>query len=172
MKIVNIEAPVFLREVKEHKKIKQKILDSISEMGTFSAKIANDNIMNTDYFLSSSLERKYSNIVFPIIEDHYRGLQEIGYRNVYLDNYWYQQYGKDDTHDWHVHSNCMFSSVYYVDLDEKNPKTSFKCLEREFDIEVSEGYILTFPSYLFHRSKKNDSDYVKTVISFNSNMNW
>ena len=38
----------------------------------------------------------------------------------------------------------------------------------EVPIEVEEGTILTFPSWLIHSSPINTSDKTKTIISFNS----
>jgi gentisate 1,2-dioxygenase len=34
-------------------------------------------------------------------------------------------------------------------------------------IEAKEGDILIFPSYKYHRSKKNNSKKIKTIIAFN-----
>jgi ectoine hydroxylase-related dioxygenase (phytanoyl-CoA dioxygenase family) len=50
------------------------------------------------------------------------------------------------------------------------PKTSFKLFDKsEIEIEMNEGEILIFPSYLEHISKSNKSDKIKTIISFNIN---
>ena len=39
-------------------------------------------------------------------------------------------------------------------------------LDKEFDIDVQEGDILTFPSSYLHCSKPNKSDFTKTIIGF------
>ena len=80
---------------------------------------------------------------------------------------WYQQYKKGDYHGWHRHPNNTFSNVYYVSLPKNSASTSFRYSGKEFEINVKEGQILTFPSYLEHCSKPNPSDQIKTVISFN-----
>jgi ectoine hydroxylase-related dioxygenase (phytanoyl-CoA dioxygenase family) len=87
---------------------------------------------------------------------------------ILLNNVWIQQYEKGDSHGWHTHENCNFSNVYYIDLNGECPKTHFKFRGFEFEIPVKEGQILTFPGYIAHCSKENKSDYVKSVLAFNS----
>ena len=42
----------------------------------------------------------------------------------------------------------------------------------EKGVKAKEGDIITFPAFLFHRSKPNTSKKRKTVISFNSSIFW
>jgi ectoine hydroxylase-related dioxygenase (phytanoyl-CoA dioxygenase family) len=84
-----------------------------------------------------------------------------------VDNYWFQQYKRNDYHSWHIHENGLFSCVYYVDMPNEAPKTTFNILGNETEVSVSEGQVLVFPSYLLHCSKPNKNIKTKTIISFN-----
>lgn len=167
----NINGFVFLSTVPEHNKIKDKILSLISETGKYS-NIFRDvqKISNTDWHVTSSLPRPYIDFVFPIFDLHNQKLMEhVGYNSVDSIDIWYQQYESGDFHTWHTHKRAMFSNIYYVDLPDKSPKTTFKVGSNEFEINIKEGDILSFPSYLIHCSKPNKSNKTKTIISFNSN---
>jgi hypothetical protein len=65
----------------------------------------------------------------------------------------------------------MWTNIYYVDLQEKFPKTELKnYMGQIISYNVEEGDILTFPSIVFHRSNITKQNYKKTVISFNCNI--
>ena len=170
MKNFNLPDCFFISSVKNHNEIKSKILDSISSMGKFSLQTGINNISNTDWHLSSEINRPYYQIIESAILEHISDLKDkFKYKYGKVENYWFQQYHKGDYFDWHVHDGYMFSSVYYVDLHGSSPKTTFILNNKEFFIETKEGDILTFPSFLIHKSNTNQSDNVKTIISFNSN---
>jgi len=82
-----------------------------------------------------------------------------------IQNIWFQQYKEGDEHDWHNHPHTQFSNVYFLELPSTNMKTEFATHP---DINVSEGDVITFPAHLVHRSKPNQSNKRKTIISFNS----
>ena len=170
VRIVEGKCPIFIIKVEDHHLIKNDILNSISMMGKYSVATELQSISNQDWFLPSDKERPYFPIVRPVIENHTKILGGIlNTDNLKIGNFWFQQYQKGDFHSWHVHSNCMFSNVYYVDLDDQNPKTSFRMFGQEIEVDVEEGTIVTFPSFIQHCSKVNQSNNTKTVISYNSN---
>ena len=76
----------------------------------------------------------------------------------------YEEYKNNDFHNWHNHPRVQFTNVYYIELPD-GMKTE---LWGEEDIDVKEGDILTFPSYIFHQSKVNNTNKRKTVVSFNT----
>jgi hypothetical protein len=43
----------------------------------------------------------------------------------------------------------------------------FELFGEAFEIDVKEGVVLIFPSFLKHCSKPNESKHTKTIISFN-----
>jgi hypothetical protein len=170
-----IEQPCwfFIDKIESHEEVKQKVLEAIASMGTHSMYEENQNISNTDWHLLPQVRRPYWNILVPYLKEY---LQKI------VDNYmpvpcnysahtfWFQQYAKGDSHDIHLHDKCTFSSVYYVDLPEGTSKTTFFLGNQEFEVEVEEGDILTFPSSFLHASKPNPVNGIKTVVAFNSDI--
>lgn len=168
----NIDLPIFKITAHNHKILKPLILEAIKNMGTYGVIVEGQQITNTDWHREARIERPYYQHIKSIIEDASEQVRQFfNYKNndIRATNYWYQQYSKGDYHDWHYHGDSTFSCVYYVDLNKDNPKTTFRINRNEFEVEVSEGEVLIFPGFLEHTSKENNSDGVKTIISFNIN---
>lgn len=83
-----------------------------------------------------------------------------------VDYYWFQQYHQNDFHDWHTHTNCQFTNIYYVELPNKELATEIFNHE---PLKIKEGDLVSFPSFWYHRSPKNETNERKTIISFSSN---
>jgi hypothetical protein len=167
-----IEAPahIFVRKANNHLALKPAILQSILSMGEFSYKGGKNCISSTDWHLSGAIARPYMDVIRTPIADHVEVFRrEFGYNSATVVGVWYQRYQHGDFHDWHTHGDCTFSSVYYVELPDSAPKTSFIHNGAEFSVGVEEGDIITFPSYLIHRSSQNLSTEPKTVVAFNLN---
>ena len=91
----------------------------------------------------------------------------------------------DDFNVLHTHPNSYLSSAYYVKAPENCGKFEIECpniakansfpsIEKPNDlnvrvisIDISEGDLLIFPSYLPHKVAKNESGQDRIVISFN-----
>jgi hypothetical protein len=163
---------VFVSDVYEHSDLKYNILTDINKNAVFSVNDPGREIIyNTDFFINRQFNYfKYSEFVSSVFERHNKALSNLlEYEiNIVMSEMWFQQYAPGNFHGWHRHNNCTFSNVYYVDLPATASKTTFKFLGREFDVDVKEGQILTFPSFLCHCSKPNKSSNIKTVIAFNS----
>jgi len=174
MKILKQSVPFILDSVKEHSEMKQPILASIKSMGIHSLiePYKYQEISNTDYHLSQNYRRPYMHLMQAIVIDHLAKASEIldSFTNANLisTSIWFQQYEKNSYHGWHWHEEAQYSSVYYLDLPDGASYTTFKYLDEEYEVAVTEGDILTFPSCIPHCSKPNKSDKVKTIISFNS----
>lgn len=167
--IIMQECPFVKISVSNHKELKPKILDAIGQMGTHSMFYQEQRISNSDWHLNPQTKRPYYEIVYPIIEKHIHSLKtslNMDYELI-VTNYWFQQYEKKDCHPWHTHGACVFSSVYYVELPSDASKTKFRMLGKEFELDVMEGDILTFPSFYEHCSAPNNSNKRKTIVSFN-----
>lgn len=170
----SVPCSFFKTVVKNHKEIKDTILNEINKIGIHSVYNCEERLYNTDFYIDVNTKRVFkqnlSNIILPIIQSHNTALsKKIDVKDIELDNYWYQQYKKNDFHKWHLHRFCVYSNVYYVNLDQSSSRTTFKHLGIEFSIEMEEGEILTFPSFYLHCSHPNQSDNIKTVIAFNTN---
>ena len=162
----------FITTVKDHTQIKNDVMSSIDSMGVHNIIETGQRLLNTDWHLRSDLPRPYWQYTARVVEEHLLSFKEaMGYvEDVLAISFWFQQYGQEDFHAWHTHSRCNFSSVYYVDLPNGASNTSFRIQGQEFEVHVSEGQILTFPSFYSHCSKPNQHG-VKTSIAFNSVFN-
>ena len=86
-----------------------------------------------------------------------------------IEKIWFQQYEEKSLHSYHNHPKANFTNVYFLELPDEQFKTSIKIKDKEYDYEVKEGQIITFPAYILHTSKEN-GNLRKTVISFNSSI--
>jgi ectoine hydroxylase-related dioxygenase (phytanoyl-CoA dioxygenase family) len=160
--------PFYVYDVVNHKKLKCSFLDHISSMENQSLIENGQSISNTDWATPKDIERPYFYLIFPIMQEVIAKVSIAwGMPNLRMLNYWFQQYKKGDYHEWHSHNDALFSCVYYLDMADDNPKTTFNLKGREINIHVSEGQILIFPGFLPHTSKENKTDKTKTIISFN-----
>jgi hypothetical protein len=170
--------PILFFKNPNHERDKQKILDLIEREPSSPIKCCdeencdcNNNISNSDWREPDVGERKYWNEFYSGIKDdlHEVYTKTLLYEQYQIDNYWFQQYNKKDTHDWHWHERCFYANVYFVELPEDAPPTELQIPITGEIIRpnVKEGDILIFPSILRHRSAPNESDKRKTVIAFN-----
>lgn len=163
-----------------HAIMKPQILSAIDKMEVNSIRVEEkkgeygiideaQSIYNSDWYSPREIERPYYPIIQPVFDHICQALKDKYkyHMRLKVDNYWFQQYKTSDFHSWHIHDNGLFSCVYYVELNSESPKTSFNLLGNEENINVEEGQILVFPSYLLHCSKPNQDLKTKTVISFN-----
>ena len=92
---------------------------------------------------------------------------------------------KDDFNVIHTHPNCFLSAAYYVKAPEgcgrfkvEDPNNAKRHLypaisqQNELNVDIAginieEGDLLFFPSYLPHKVGKNESEEDRIVISFN-----
>ena len=170
----DVPSCVYVSEVEDHVNIKHQFLNFLKNIPVFGCKYKQtENLYNSDFYIKSEYkDETYYDLVLPIFKQHMGGLSNLlgyKYENLTIFNIWYQQYAKNDFHDWHRHRNSVFNSIYYVDLPVGASKTTFRFSGKEFQVEIKEGQILSFPSFYEHCSKPNLSDKIKTVIAFNSN---
>lgn len=174
MKTHLLELPIIVKKFDQHQKLKTKILFEIEKMGKHSMHEPHNNqcISNTDWHLHNNYIRPYLDTVSPIFDNIAHELKKdldlVLPQDISITNCWFQQYEHGDYHDWHVHLNCFYSIVYYVELPNAASKTSFNVLGKEIEYDVVEGDILCFPGLIPHRSKCNLSPNRKTVLTANS----
>ena len=168
MEIIDKGVPFIINEAEDHHNIKQLILHQIDEMGKYSFRNNIQSISNTDWHLPPNAKRYYFNTFNTLFNKTNIKLSKVLNMELKLLNYWFQQYEYMDYHNWHVHGDCMFSNIYYLELPKESSKTTFRIMKNEFEIDVKEGQILTFPSCFEHCSKPNFSNERKTVISYNT----
>tara|TARA_B100001121_G_scaffold253122_1_gene229778 strand:- start:674 stop:1276 length:603 start_codon:yes stop_codon:yes gene_type:complete len=94
---------------------------------------------------------------------------------------------KNDFNVLHTHPNCYLSAAYYVKTNKNCGNFEVECpniakrhsfpeldVKNELNlniasIDISDGDLLLFPSYLPHKVGRNESDEDRIVISFNVN---
>ena len=110
---------------------------------------------------------------------------EIEKKNIRITEMWAIINKTNDFNVLHTHPNCYLSSAYYVKapkncgkFEVENPNIAKKhsypeiAQQNELNLEVAsidinEGDLLLFPSYLPHKVTRNKSDQDRIVISFN-----
>jgi hypothetical protein len=175
--INSIECPYIISKLPEHEIIKDEVLKLINECESTQYTFPNDytDISRTDWDVSREVERFYLKPVMqPITKLLQNRFDELGYDEIKIRNIWFQQYNKGSEHGWHVHLGCQWTNVYYLDLPEGSPKTQLlnpMNQDEIIEMDVKEGDVLTFPSFILHRAPRVESDVVKTIISWNSDCN-
>jgi len=157
---------IFISKIKEHLEIKEKLIYNIKNSSFVSF---GKNIL-TDWSIDHNIKRNYSDTFFPIINKYCINIKNKLYEdnsdkiNLTYNNFWFQIYNKDSLHDWHVHGNTQFANVYYLKLPDKKTKTVIKNVP---ELDLEEGDLLTFPSFMLHKSPINENENEKIVIAFN-----
>lgn len=166
-----IQFPVKSTKLKAHDSIKEELLTAINST-TLVENIygPNNNITRCDWGPGRfDPNREWLKVLQFDLNEHLKEwTKSFMYESWTIHEIWFQQYAKNSTHSWHVHS-CNFTSVYYLDLPEETPKTQWidPISGTEHDFDVKEGDIITFPSWTIHRAPINQSDKIKTIISWN-----
>jgi len=166
MDIKEIKSDFIIYDVPDHNNHKAILLDLINEIPTNPY----EKISKTDWNLPQTFERKYLEYFYSHITKNIMDQQQKYFKakSWKIDNAWFQQYQEGSSHGYHNHPSANFTNVYFLELSDPQFKTSIKIGEKEYDYEVKEGQLITFPAHLLHCSKSN-GNLRKTIISFNSN---
>jgi hypothetical protein len=166
----SFNCPIFISKLSNHIEIKNKLLSLISDSPTQTINNNSDNIEKTDFYIDN--DRDYKQFLLPYLTVHmkevFRPLNISGFE---FGNMWFQQYIQDNTHDWHIHGKCHWTNVYFVELIDPLEKTQVSNIynKEQINYNIEEGSILTFPSFLYHKSPSIQSGNRKTIVSFNLN---
>jgi len=172
MKKHKLECAYIISKFEFHKELQSTLLDLISHSNFTSPQNINAevDITRTDWDYSSDMSRQWVQyIARPLMDQLLPMYHELGFDGFKINEIWYQQYLKKSQHGWHTHSS-NFTSVYYLELPADSPKTKlvngFNQSE-VIDLDVEEGDIVIFPSFIIHAAPPNMSDQRKTIISYN-----
>jgi hypothetical protein len=165
-----------VKDFDEHIQTQTNILNLIDENSSDTLvnydSYFTDNIDRLDWSLNTDFSRPWVNVAKPLIESHLLAIADsLGYKNIFIDQIWFQQYIIGNSHGWHTHGS-NFTGVYYLELPEDAPKTQLLNPVNQEEIivpEIEEGKILIFPSYVIHRAPFVNVSSKKTIISFNFN---
>ena len=167
MKINKLSSLYIKTKIVEHSYNKKKLLSLINK-GNFSSF---DNIHRTDWHFDKNTKREYLDLFYKIITPYMDKMcLTMKAKTWRIHNGWFQQYKKNNCHEWHRHAEANFANVYYLELPDKNMITKIKepFTNKLLKIKAKEGDVLTFPAYALHKSEKILSGLTKTIISFNS----
>jgi len=158
--------------LEKHNDIKNKLMTFIAFDRNGRKFIdSGDHLNKTDFFSPREDIPFYYSVFYENAQEYYwEVLDRYCQMNIDLESVWYQQYIKKDTHGWHVHPASSISFVYNLELENSQSSTEFYDRETKqiVQLDVNEGDILTFPSYLIHRSAPLIGKR-KTIISGNYN---
>lgn len=177
MKKHSIDAPYVISNFSQHELIKSKLLSliDVAEFESPKFKTVETDITKSDWFISRNSSRPWlQEIINPLIDDVKLIYSFMGYDTVLIKELWFQQYQQDSQHGWHVHGS-NFTNIYYLELPAGTPKTQIVNPFNQRDVielDVKEGDIVSFPSFIIHRAPKNCSLSRKTIISFNLDIDY
>jgi len=172
MIIKKLESYYIINKIKEHEKNKDKLLKLIENIPKTSVQSKRENINHSDWNLPKDFKRDYLILFYDIVKHYMNDIMKSLHCSKWdIRNGWFQQYTKNNKHEWHVHQHTNFSNIYYLEMPDQNMKTEFyNILTKEIiTFDLKEGDLLTFPGHLLHRSKTINTLNRKTIISFNSN---
>ena len=168
--MIDIHSLVHITKIPNFEVVKTNTLAAIDSMSRYSIEGFGQKLCNTDWHISPEINRPYWSIISLEINRHNQLLKEkLNLHSVNTGKVWHQQYETGDYHSWHTHNGSIYSNVMYIELSDDSPKTSFSYMGDEYTVDVNEGDIITFPSFLAHGSKPNTGAR-KTVIGFNTDI--
>ena len=170
----HLDCAYTIKKFKNHHKVKNELLRYLNtaECKLVQDPICETKISKTDWYDASNFQRDWVKYFIPhLIDDVLDMYKNLGYDGYSINEIWFQQYNKGDSHGWHTHS-ANFTNVYYLQLPKSAPQTKIIHPYGQNKIEkinVHEGDILIFPSFVVHKAPLIYQDDQKTIISFNVN---
>lgn len=174
MKKYRLDCAYVITDFVHHKKIKDSLLEliNLAESQKVIDPGCETNISKADWHDAQNFKRDWTKYLLGYLTEPVLDIyKELGYDGYTLHDIWFQQYYKNSGHGWHSHS-ANFTNVYYLELPESTPKTQIVNPYNQtevIELEVKEGDILVFPSFVIHRAPPNLSDNRKTIVSYNIN---
>tara|TARA_R100001377_G_scaffold77494_1_gene54781 strand:+ start:1175 stop:1741 length:567 start_codon:yes stop_codon:yes gene_type:complete len=170
---MSIQSPIIINKFYHHHQLKEKLLNLIDKSD--SDQISNntlDKFIKLDWNKSNNFERPWVKYINTYLYNQLISMvSKIGFNSIHINDLWYQQYGKNGQHNWHIHAD-NFTGVYYVELenDQYTQLLNPYNLNEAYSYKVQEGDFIVFPSYIIHRSGINITDKTRTIISYNFNV--
>lgn len=173
-----LESFYTIGKLPKHLELKQQVLNTIDDAHTDSLLVVDsyyaDSVNKLDWSKAQDFSRPWVELLKPHIDSYLNKLAiALGYQSSIVEEFWFQQYIKGDAHGWHTHGS-NFTGVYYLELDETSPKTEIiepSKQNKKIVMDVHEGDILMFPSYVIHRAPIMNDNNRKTIVSFNFILN-
>lgn len=179
MSDITIDDLVIKYEVPFWSQVKDSIMIDIEKYPRFGVTTIDSEIYNTDYYAPQTNKVPWCDAFKKVVIDHQQFLAEtlsdpkqgvtVSPMEVTPMAMWFQQYASDGgSHGWHTHPTSWYSTVLYVDLPETADTTEIYLNGKVHKVDAKEGEIVSFPSYLHHRSAPFVSEKMKTIVAWNS----
>lgn len=161
------DGSVYITKIKEHERVKPKLMSQIKDMPNQGV----DNVTKSDWDLPKDFDRPYLKTFYELISPYMDLFAKKNYcKNWIIHNSWFHEYHERSDFKWHVHPNCQFANIYFLNLPDKKTTTNILDIDSKLiNVNVEEGDFITFPSFLRHRSPMVTHLH-KTVIAFNSSV--
>ena len=184
--------PIFKYKFKDYENLNKELSDyiySLQNKDKEGLKRSNKGGWHSKNFQLTDQNSIQFKFALKIQEYILNAFQNFGWRiknkNIRISEMWAIINKKDDFNVIHTHPNCYLSAAYYVkapnncgkfEIEHPNiaKKYAFPEIETKNElnlevasIEIEEGDLLLFPSYLPHKVGKNESGEDRIVISFN-----
>jgi hypothetical protein len=169
---------ILVTAVKNHEEHKKSLLKLIDE---FIVETIDDHhntqyeTLSTDFHLPINVERPWNDYFYKeIVNDFVESMViklDLNPCKWDIHESWFQRYKVNNTHDWHNHSGCQFSNVYFLEMPHGHQTEIVGMDGRLIEYNAKEGDIITFPAWMKHRSLPNTGEQ-KTVIAFNSSFEY
>ncbi len=184
--------PVFKYKLNDHEKLNKELSEYIYKLREIDAegvKRSNKGGWHSQSFQltdPNSIQHKFGVKLQEYIINAFQNFGwKIKNKNIRISEMWAIINERDDFNVLHTHPNSYLSSAYYVKAGKncgkfeiENPNIAKRhffpeiASQNELNLEVAsidinEGDLLIFPSYLPHKVGKNESGEDRIVISFN-----
>jgi len=152
---------VHVFDVEGHEQYKPLLLKSIEEMVEKNNIEPNGKGYLYDFPLDEprTYQKLFEQVTYPYVTE-IGELYGLGLEK--LQRLWFQQYTQNTDFGWHQHSG-HWAVVYYLELPEISEATEFL----NYDMQLKEGQLIFFPTFLVHRSPIIKSNTRKTIIATN-----
>ncbi len=184
--------PIFKYKLKDYEKFNKELSDyiySLQSEDQEGLKRSNKGGWHSKNFQLTNKNSIQFKFALKVQEYILNAFQNFGWKiknkNIRISEMWAIINKKDDFNVIHTHPNCYLSAAYYVKapincgkFEIEHPNIAKKYAYPEVEtrnelnlevasIEIKEGDLLLFPSYLPHKVSQNFSDEDRIVISFN-----
>ena len=131
-------------------------------------------------------QNKYKNLKKEVMKEFYHYAHDVlNYKNnkFKMTTSWFTKSDAGQQSNYHNHSNCMFSGVLYLKINNNSGGINFITFEdsrflliatkydtlnaRDFTIQPQTGTIIFFPSEVFHGILQNESNQERISLAFN-----
>lgn len=177
--------PTTLYKEKLHIKLSASELKALSEFSGVASSLGN---IQSDH--STILENPVlSNLKCEIqkhLDFYFRNIMKISKSSeIYITDSWLNYTTKNNEHRMHTHTNSIISAVYFLQVNNSVPFLTFTKKDpyfpldftsdeyniynsSEWNLEVSDGDIVVFPSNVWHHVKTNLTDTPRVTLALNT----